>query len=105
MEHLALILSAAPEAGGSIDWAETAMGLVGGLALFLFGMDRMSDALKSALGSSMKHVLGVSRWPRLNTSTRRPSRAFGLTRSHDGPPPEATRPWWLGSTIRRRYAN
>jgi phosphate:Na+ symporter len=34
-----------------------AMGLFGGLALFLFGMEQMSDALKSALGEEMKTLL------------------------------------------------
>ena len=35
-----------------------AKGLFGGLALFLFGMEQMSDALKSALGNQMKELLG-----------------------------------------------
>lgn len=42
---------------GDINWADMAMGLFGGLALFLFGMDQMSDALKSALGDQMKDLL------------------------------------------------
>ncbi len=33
------------------------MGLAGGLALFLFGMERMSDSLKAIAGSRMKAVL------------------------------------------------
>lgn len=33
------------------------MGLFGGLALFLYGMDRMSDALKSVAGDGMRTVL------------------------------------------------
>ena len=41
----------------SIDWVHMAMGLFGGLALFLFGMEQMSDALKSALGDQMKELL------------------------------------------------
>ena len=41
----------------SIQWTEMAMGLFGGLALFLFGMEQMSDALKSALGDQMKTLL------------------------------------------------
>ncbi|TNG01531.1 MAG: Na/Pi cotransporter family protein, partial [Gammaproteobacteria bacterium] len=41
-----------------IDWFEMAKGLFGGLALFLFGMEQMSDALKSALGNQMKELLG-----------------------------------------------
>ncbi len=41
----------------SVNWAEMSMGLFGGLALFLFGMEQMSDALKSALGEQMKSLL------------------------------------------------
>ena len=33
-------------------------GLFGGLALFLFGMDVMTQALKSAAGDYMKDILG-----------------------------------------------
>lgn len=33
------------------------MGLVGGLALFLYGLDQMSDALKLIAGDGMKKVL------------------------------------------------
>ncbi len=33
-------------------------GLFGGLALFLFGMDIMTQALKSAAGDYMKDILG-----------------------------------------------
>lgn len=42
----------------SINWLEMGKGLFGGLALFLFGMEMMSGALKSALGSQMKVLLG-----------------------------------------------
>ncbi len=48
---------AAESAGVDIDWGHMAMGLFGGLALFLFGMEQMSDALKSALGDQMKTLL------------------------------------------------
>ena len=41
-----------------IDWLDMGKGLFGGLALFLFGMEMMSSALKSALGSQMKMLLG-----------------------------------------------
>ena len=33
------------------------MGLLGGLGLFLYGMQKMSDGLKAAAGESMKHLL------------------------------------------------
>ena len=48
---------AAEETVQAINWAHMAMGLFGGLALFLFGMEQMSDALKSALGDQMKTLL------------------------------------------------
>ncbi|MGF1756710.1 Na/Pi cotransporter family protein [Photobacterium sagamiensis] len=48
---------ASEETSGSISWGEMSMGLFGGLAMFLFGMDQMSDALKSALGDQMKNLL------------------------------------------------
>ena len=48
---------AAEGISADIDWAHMAMGLFGGLALFLFGMEQMSDALKSALGDQMKVLL------------------------------------------------
>ncbi len=35
------------------------MGLFGGLAMFLYGMEKMSDALKRTAGSRMKQVLGT----------------------------------------------
>jgi len=47
----------AEEVNGSFSWGDMTMGLFGGLALFLFGMEQMSDALKSALGEQMKDLL------------------------------------------------
>ena len=41
----------------TMDWAQMGMGLTGGLALFLYGMDKMSDALKAAAGGQMKAIL------------------------------------------------
>jgi len=40
-----------------IDWLTLLMGLFGGLALFLFGMDQMSEGLKAAAGDALKDVL------------------------------------------------
>ena len=40
-----------------MDLVAIMMGLFGGLALFLFGMDQMSDALKLVAGDKMKNVL------------------------------------------------
>lgn len=47
----------ASSASEELDWANMTMGLLGGLALFLFGMEQMSDALKAAAGDRMKVLL------------------------------------------------
>ncbi|MFC1758064.1 Na/Pi cotransporter family protein [Planctomycetota bacterium] len=44
-------------ASSAIEPSAILMGLFGGLALFLFGMDQMSDALKLVAGDKMKTVL------------------------------------------------
>ena len=42
-------------------------GLIGGLALFLYGMNSMSDALQKAAGEKMKKILGfLTRNPVIN---------------------------------------
>lgn len=48
---------ASEDISSDIEWPPLAMGLLGGLALFLFGLEQMSDALKSALGNQMKVLL------------------------------------------------
>ena len=40
-----------------LDWPQMLIGLFGGLALFLFGMEQMGEALKAAAGSRMKLIL------------------------------------------------
>ena len=42
---------------GAIDWFIVVTGLLGGLALFLFGMDRMTEALRVAAGSRLRDAL------------------------------------------------
>jgi len=42
-----------------IDWFFLVIGLLGGLSLFLYGMERMSDALKNVAGEKMKDILGM----------------------------------------------
>ena len=42
---------------GEIDWLNMGMKLLGGLALFLFGMEQMADALKAVAGERMKIIL------------------------------------------------
>jgi phosphate:Na+ symporter len=45
-----------------INWLTLGMGLLGGLAMFLFGMEQMSDGLKAAAGDALKDVLaGLTR--------------------------------------------
>ena len=41
----------------SIHWGDMGMKLFGGLALFLFGMEQMADALKAVAGERMKIIL------------------------------------------------
>ncbi len=53
-------LAAAPDpvaASTEMDWWSMGMQLVGGLALFLFGMEQMSDALKAVAGERMRVIL------------------------------------------------
>ena len=53
---LPVLAEAGPDAG-AIDWLKLGMGLFGGLALFLFGMEQMSEGLKAAAGETLKDVL------------------------------------------------
>ncbi len=48
---------AASDVKQEMNWGLMAMQLFGGLALFLFGMDQMSDALKAVAGDKMKTIL------------------------------------------------
>jgi phosphate:Na+ symporter len=48
---------ASPEEAGEINWLNMGMGLFGGLALFLFGMDQMAEGLKAATGEGLKTLL------------------------------------------------
>ncbi len=43
--------------GGQMAWGTMAMQLFGGLAIFLFGMEQMADALKAVAGERMKVIL------------------------------------------------
>lgn len=42
----------------ALDYASMAVGLGGGLALFLYGMRKMTDSLKTVAGTGLKDVLG-----------------------------------------------
>ena len=50
-------LAQAPAEVAAIDWLPLSMGLCGGLAMFLFGMEQMSEGLKAAAGDTLKDVL------------------------------------------------
>jgi phosphate:Na+ symporter len=50
-------LAQVPEEATAIDWLTLLMGLFGGLAMFLFGMEQMSEGLKAAAGDTLKDVL------------------------------------------------
>jgi phosphate:Na+ symporter len=50
-------LADAAPGGEGIDWFRLAMGLFGGLAMFLFGMEQMSEGLKAAAGNKLRDVL------------------------------------------------
>ena len=62
---------AATSTGGEIDWMNMGMKLLGGLALFLFGMEQMADALKAvangvnSLRSPDRAIILVTHYQRL----------------------------------------
>jgi len=43
----------------NIKWGALLMGLFGGLALFLYGMDRMSEGMKKSAGDKMRSILAA----------------------------------------------
>ena len=47
----------APAASGELEVFQLVMGLLGGLALFLFGMEQMAEALKAVAGERMRDIL------------------------------------------------
>jgi len=51
--------SAASDDSGGIQWFHMSMQLLGGLAVFLFGMEQMADSLKKVAGNQMKIILGA----------------------------------------------
>ena len=52
-------IAAGASATDEINWFFLAIGLLGGLSLFLYGMERMSDALKNVAGEKMKDILAM----------------------------------------------
>ena len=47
------------EASGEIAWGFLIFGLFGGLALFLYGMEKMSEGMKKSAGSRMRSILAA----------------------------------------------
>lgn len=54
-----VLASAASSAAKEMHWWDMGMKLCGGLALFLFGMEQMADALKAVAGERMKTILAT----------------------------------------------
>jgi phosphate:Na+ symporter len=52
-----LVIAATEPAGAALDWFVVISGLLGGLAVFLFGMDRMTEALRVSAGQRARHAL------------------------------------------------
>lgn len=48
---------AAAQSGTAIDWFIVITGVFGGLAIFLYGMDRMTEALRVAAGNRIRLAL------------------------------------------------
>ena len=46
-------------ATGAISWAALIMTLAGGLALFLYGMEKMSEGMKKSAGNRMRNILSA----------------------------------------------
>ncbi len=53
------LAAAAASSGNEMHWWDMGMKLLGGLALFLFGMEQMSDSLKAVAGDRMKTILAT----------------------------------------------
>ena len=52
------VLAALHVGGKEIPWGIMGMQVFGGLAIFLFGMDQMSEAMKAVAGNRMRDILG-----------------------------------------------
>ena len=55
---LNMLASGSPKPG-EISWAFLVIGLLGGLALFLYGMEKMSEGMKKSAGSKMRSILAA----------------------------------------------
>ncbi len=55
----AAALSAAQESGDTLSWKILIFGLLGGLALFLYGIDKMSSGMQRSAGNRMRSILKI----------------------------------------------
>jgi phosphate:Na+ symporter len=46
-----------PSQGAAVDWGPLIVGLLGGLALFLFGMEQLTESLRSVAGAGIRTLL------------------------------------------------
>ena len=53
------IFAGSSDSSNAISWATLVMTLVGGLALFLYGMEKMSEGLKKSAGNRMRNILSA----------------------------------------------
>jgi len=53
------IFAGSSDSSNAISWATLVMTLVGGLALFLYGMEKMSEGLKKSAGDRMRNILSA----------------------------------------------
>jgi len=54
---IAAVAADSPDQAGSPDWLQLTLGMAGGLALFLGGLQLLSEGMKKAAGSTLKTVL------------------------------------------------
>jgi len=52
-----------PAEAHDVDWLQLGMGLFGGLALFLGGLDLLSEGLKKAAGNTLRTILQKANAP------------------------------------------
>ena len=57
LSAMPVLAATGADGGQEINWWQMGMTLLGGLAVFLYGMDQMAEALKKVAGDSMKAIL------------------------------------------------
>ena len=53
------IFAGSPDSSNTISWATLIMTLLGGLAFFLYGMEKMSEGMKKSAGDRMRNILSA----------------------------------------------